>query len=67
MAMTRDEFKRRWEKDEDGDGITFDEVADCAEAWGLFVTPRIHRIDVVRYAVLKEAGVENIDEFRPTM
>lgn len=33
-AMTKAEFKRRWESDPDGGGITFDDIADCAVARG---------------------------------
>jgi hypothetical protein len=58
MEMTKVEFKRRWESDDNGGGITFDDIADCAKAWGLFPVPRIHQIDKVAEAVLKAAGVE---------
>ena len=56
MAMTIEEFRERWDSDENGGGITFDDVADCAVAWGLFATPRIHDINKVRDAVVKAAG-----------
>jgi hypothetical protein len=56
-AMNKAEFKRRWEKP-DGGGITFGDIADCAEAWGLFSQPKIRANDKVYEAVLKEAGVE---------
>lgn len=56
--MTREEFKRRWDSDDDGGGITFDDIAEVAEKWGLFRTPRIHPIDRVRDAVLRAAGCE---------
>lgn len=54
-AMTKEEFSRRWNKDDQGDGITFNEIADCAVAWGLFPTPRIHSIHKVRDAVVQAA------------
>ena len=57
LRMTKAEFKRRWMKDESGDGLTFDDVADCAQAWGLFGTPRIHQIDTVKEAVLEAANI----------
>lgn len=57
-AMTKEEFKRRWEKDDRGDGITFDDVAECAIAWGLFQTPRVHNISRVTNAVVKAAGID---------
>lgn len=58
MSMTKEEFARRWDKDDNGDGITFDEVAECAKAWGLFATPRIHPIHKVRDAVVKASGAK---------
>jgi hypothetical protein len=65
MAMTKQEFKARWEGDDSGGGINFDDIADCAKAWGLFRTPRTCRIDMVRYRVLEAAGVEDAEEYRP--
>lgn len=65
MAMTKQEFKKRWEKDENGGGITFDDIADCAKAWGLFSIPRTSQIDKVLYAVLKAAGTKNCEEYKP--
>ncbi len=62
MEMTREEFKRRWELDDSGDGITFDDVADCAKAWGLYSTPRVCPIDKVTDAVLRFAGVEEVKQ-----
>lgn len=56
MAMTREQFAERWDKDDDGDNITMNEVADCAEAWGLFATPRVHPMHQVLEAVVKESG-----------
>lgn len=56
MTMTKEEFARRWDSDEHGDGITVDEVAECAQAWGLYATPRIHPIRTVTLAVVKASG-----------
>jgi hypothetical protein len=58
-AMTREEFKIRWYSDENGGGITFEDVADCAIAWGLYTTPRIHSMNKVLDAVLKTAGIKD--------
>ena len=63
--MTRTEFKSRWESGEDGGGITFEDIAKCAELWGLISTPRIRQIDHVRYMVLKAAGTDDADDFKP--
>lgn len=57
-AMTKKEFKRRWDSDELGGGITLEDVAKCAEAWGLFSHPRTEDVNKVVEAVLKAAGAE---------
>lgn len=66
IAMTPAEFKTRWESDEDGGGITYDEIAECAVAWGIASRPKISRIDVIRHAVLKMAKTIDADEFAPS-
>ena len=60
--MTKAEFKRRWESNENGGGITFDDVADCAAAWGLYTRPKCCDINEVLAAVLKAAGIDEEDE-----
>jgi hypothetical protein len=57
MEMDKAGFKKRWERP-DGGGITFDDIADCAKAWGLLSRPKIHEAGKVVEAVLKAAGVE---------
>jgi hypothetical protein len=57
-VMTKAEFKKRWESNRKGGGITNDDCADCAKAWGLYSTPRIHPMNEVIAKVLKAAGVE---------
>lgn len=56
--MTKEEFKARWEKDDNGDGITYEDIANCAVKWRLCSKPRIMQIDRVRKMVLKAAGVK---------
>jgi hypothetical protein len=63
MAMSKEEFKWRWELDDEADGIDFDDVADCAEAWGLFRRPRTSQINKVLYSVLKAANVEDAEAY----
>jgi hypothetical protein len=58
-AMTKEEFKARWEKDEHGDGITNDEVAECAIAWGVNPHPRTSPIGKVIRAVVKASGAKS--------
>ena len=60
--MTKEEFKRRWEKDERGDGITFNDIADCAKEWGLYQKPKTEDINKVLNAVLKAANVKEETE-----
>lgn len=33
--MTKLEFKTRWESDDSGGGITTEDIANCAVAWGI--------------------------------
>lgn len=56
--MTKEEFKKRWESDENGGGITFDDVAQCAKDWGIASRPFIMPIDTVLSKVLEAAGVK---------
>jgi len=63
--MTKEEFKRRWESSDSGDGITFNDIADCAKEWGISAFPKTKQIDSIRYAVLKSAGVNDAEEFNP--
>lgn len=61
--MTKEEFKKRWESDDSGGGITFDDVAECYTAWGFGSTPRIKPLNEVTYAVLKAAATEDADDY----
>ena len=64
-AMTKEEFKTRWESDDNGGGISFNHIADCAVAWGISRTPKTSRIDGIRYRVLKAAGTVDAEEYKP--
>lgn len=63
--MTKEEFKTRWESNDNGGGICYGDIADCAVAWGISRTPKTRRMDVIRYQVLKSAGVVDADEYKP--
>lgn len=63
LEMTKDEFKKRWESDDAGGGITFNDIADCAVEWNISRTPRTMQIDSIRYRVLKAALVNDAEEF----
>ena len=56
MTMTREEFKVRWESD-NGGGITYEDIADCAKAWGLCERPKCMNLALVTDKVLKAAQV----------
>lgn len=58
--MTKDEFRKRWDGSEDGGGITWDDIADCAVEWGIFSKPKIHRMDVVANAVTAIAECKDV-------
>lgn len=58
--MTKEEFRKRWDSSEDGGGITWNDIADCAVEWGIFSKPRIHRLDVVANAVTAIAGCKDV-------
>lgn len=56
--MTKEEFKRRWESDESGGGITYDDIAKCAVEWGICLFPRTRDIFWVKRRVLEAANCE---------
>lgn len=58
MRMTREEFADRWDSDESGGGITYDDIADCAKAWGLYRRPRTANMEKVVERVVSESGAK---------
>ena len=65
MIYTKEDFKRLWEANEHGSGITLDDIGDCAKAWGISECPRICPIGDLAYRVLKAAGVNDAEEYNP--
>jgi hypothetical protein len=63
--MTKQEFKILWESNDDGGGITFNDIANCAKEWGLYNYPRTCSIDMVRYKVLKTANTNDAESYNP--
>lgn len=61
--MTKSEFKKRWESNDNGGGITFDDIAMCAQEWGICESPRIRPLAYVRYIVLKAAKTNDAEQF----
>ena len=64
-AMTKEEFKTRWESNDTGGGVTFDDVAACAIQGGIFKSLKIADMDTVLYRVLKAANVSGAEEYNP--
>ena len=65
MALKKEDFKRLWEANSAGSGITFDDIAECAVAWGISSHPRTRPIDEITYKVLKAAQVNDAEEYNP--
>lgn len=63
--MTKEEFKQRWESDMYGGRITNDDVAQCAEHWGLVSHSKIKPMDQILYKVLKHTNVNDAEDFKP--
>lgn len=63
--MTKEEFKKLWEANDVGSGITFDDIAECAKAWGISSNPRTRPMDDITYHVLKAADVCDAEEYNP--
>jgi len=63
--MNKEEFKKKWESNDNGGGITYDDVAEYAIQWGISDRPRTCNMSIVRYRVLKEANVSDFEDYNP--
>ena len=63
--MTKEEFKKLWEANNEGSGITFEDIANAAVRWGVCRTPRIRPMEQIRYLVLKSANTVDAEDFNP--
>ncbi len=63
--MTKEEFKRRWESDENGGGITYEDIATCYVLLGVGIHPKVKPIHTVCYQVLKAANTNDAENFKP--
>ena len=63
--MNKLQFKDRWESNDRGGGITFNDIAKCAVEWGISSHPKTSPINHIRYRVLKAAGTKDCEEFKP--
>lgn len=55
---SKQEFKEKWESDDNGGGITVADVAACAIAWGVCSNPRTRPMSRVLDLVVQAAGCE---------
>lgn len=63
--MTPEKFKKRWNQFDINTGITWIDIANCAKYWGLFNNPRKTSMHLVRYKVLKHAGIADAEAYHP--
>lgn len=63
--MTKEQFKIRWESDENGGNISHDDIAQCAKEWGISQKPKCSPMDVIIYKVLQAANVKDADDYYP--
>lgn len=63
--ITKEEFKQRWESDDLGGGITYQDIADCYVNWKLGAHPKTKPIFEVRYQVLKAANAIDAEDYNP--
>lgn len=56
--MTKQEFKTRWDSDDNGGGLTYEDIATVAKEWGLYSRPMICPMSEVLSAVLRAADCE---------
>lgn len=59
MPMTKQEFAKRWDSDDEGGGITFDDIAECVVAWGVCPHPRSRPVDEVAKLVVAASGAND--------
>lgn len=57
--MNKEEFKKRWESNENGGGITNEEVAECYIKWGLGSSPYTKTINYVIWKVCESANTND--------
>lgn len=57
--MTKEEFARRWDSGDDGGGITFDDIAQCAIEWHITPHPKSMPVDDVARKVVAASGAKD--------
>ena len=65
MIYTKEKFKELREANEYGSDITFNDIIECAVAWGISCDPRTRPLDEITYKVLKAAQVNDAEKYNP--
>ena len=60
MIYTKEKFKELWDSNDDGGGITYDDIADCAKDWGICSHPKTKPILEVKRIAIEAAKCETI-------
>ena len=63
MAMTKEEFKKKWESSE-GEAISFQELTECAVSWGIVNKNNMPPIWDYQYKVLEAANCVDSHEYK---
>lgn len=63
--MNKEQFKKRWESNKNGGGITVDDIAACAKSWGVCSSPKTKPIQEVIYKVLVAAETLDAEDYKP--
>lgn len=62
--MNKEEFKKRWESNENGGGITNQDIAECYIKWGLGTSPYTKPIHYVIWKVCEYANTNDKNEWK---
>ena len=57
--MTKEEFKKKWDSNENGGGITNNDVAQCCIDWGLCSSPYTYPINEIIRLVTSYANTND--------
>lgn len=65
VIMIKEQFRQRWESNDRGGNINFDDIANCAKAWRVCSSPKTNPIELVRYQVLLAAQTIDCENYKP--
>ena len=63
--MTKEEFNIRWEYDDLGDGLIWEDVKNCYIEWKLDSTFETKPKSYILYMVLKAANTTDAENYKP--